>query len=201
MKPNVLLLCIILLMGTSCIHSQSEKTGDDLLLELAQKRRSIRRYTDQKIDRDTINNVLKVAMFAPSSYGQNPVEFVVVEDKETLAKLAKCKKMGAPAVAASVATIVVMADVSKGELWVEDTSVAASYILLAAEHYDIGACWNQIHLREGQRASASNEIKELLGIPPRYEVLCIIAMGHKGEQKAARTEKELDYNKIHFGKY
>ena len=61
--------------------------------------------------------------------------------------------------------------------------VAAGYILLAAEDLGIGACWNQIRDRDGQRLSASDEIKAILGIPSQYEVLCVIALGHKGENK------------------
>ena len=194
-------------MGTACAQTQTQSqsqptdSGDNSLLELVQKRRSIRRYNNQPIDRQVIDNILKVALFAPSSYGQNPVEFVVVENKQMLAKLANCKRIGAPSVAVSAATVVVMADTSKGELWVEDSSVAAGYVLLATENYGIGACWNQIHLREGQKASASSEIKQLLGIPARYEVLCLISMGYKAEQKVPHTDKELDLQKVHFEAY
>lgn len=200
MKTNFLLLLYIMLMGTSCANSQTRNMGDESLLELAKNRRSIRRYSNEKIEKATIDNIMKVALFAPSSYGQRPVEFVVVEDKETLTAIAAAKKIGAPSVR-NAAAVVVIADREKGELWIEDTSVAATYILLAAEHYGIGACWNQIRARDGQELSAGAEIREILGIPPRYEVLCVIAMGYKGEQKMPHTEKELDFRKVHFGKF
>lgn len=197
----ITILLSVLFMGTSCAESQPRNGGDDYLLELAQKRRSIRRYTDRKIERSLIDSILQVAMFAPSSYGQRPVEFVVVDDKKTLAALADTKRIGAPSVRTATVAIVVIADREKGELWIEDTSVAASYILLAAEHYGIGACWNQIRDRDGQHASSEQEIRELLGIPSRYSVLCIIAMGYKGEQKAPHSTNELDFGKIHFGRF
>ena len=158
------ILCIIfLLMGTSsCAESRTvTETGDSLML-LLENRRSIRRYTSERIDRQTLDYIMKAGAFAPSSYGQNPVEFIVVEDMEKLKDVARAKRIGAPSVRNAAAAIIVVADTSKGELWVEDSSVAAGYILLAAVQKGIGACWNQIRDRDGQRLSASDEIKEIL---------------------------------------
>lgn len=186
----------------SCTQAQQATSGnDDSLLRLAEQRRSVRQYTKEPIGRETIDNILTVAALAPSSYGQNPVEFVVVEGRETLSKLAACKRIGAPSVREAAAAVVVMADTSKGELWVEDASVAAGYLLLGAEQYGIGACWNQIHLRDGQRLSASDEIRQLLGIPERYEVLCVVSLGHKGEKKSPHSAEKMKEGRIRYGKF
>ncbi len=184
----------------SCTQAQQTKNdSDDCLLRLAEQRRSVRQYTDEPVNRETIDKILTVAALAPSSYGQNPVEFVVVEGREQLSKLASCKRIGAPSVSGAAAAVVVMADTSKGELWVEDASVAAGYLLLGAEQYGIGACWNQIHLRDGQRLSASDEIRQLLGIPDRYEVLCVVSLGHKDEQKKPRSGEQMKQGRIRYG--
>ena len=195
---KTLILSIAMLLGTSCVEAQSETVHPETLPELVRERRSIRRYTDEKIDRRILEDLVQVGMFAPSSYGQNPVEFVVVEDRAKLAAVARAKRIGAPSVRAAAAAVVVVVDTEKGELWVEDASVAAGYILLAAEHYGLGACWNQIRGRDGQRLSAEQEIRDILGIPSRYAVLCVIALGHKAEEKPPHTEKELDKGRIHF---
>ena len=196
-------ILMAMMINLSCSHAQDAQqtpvqAANDGLLQLAEQRRSVRQYTDEPLDRATIDKILTVAALAPSSYGQNPVEFVVVEGREKLAQLAACKRIGAPSVRVAKAAVVVMADTEKGELWVEDASVAAGYLLLAAEQYGIGACWNQIHLRDGQRKSASDEIRELLGIPSRYEVLCVVSLGHKGEQKAPRSAEQMKQGRIHY---
>jgi len=186
----------------SCANSQEVKRNDTRLEQLLKNRRSIRSYTAQPISRDTLQRIVDAGALAPSSYGQNPVEFVVVEDKAKLAAVARAKRIGAPSVRDAAAAIVVIADTSKGELWVEDASVAAGYILLAAEDLGIGACWNQIRDRDGQRLSASDEIKQILGIPSQYEVLCVVALGHKAENKAARTEREQKVQqRTHFERF
>ena len=60
---------------------------------------------------------------------------------------------------------------------------------------------HQIHLRDGQRLSASDEIRQLLCIPDRYEVLCVVALGHKGEKKSPRSAEKMKGGRIRYGKY
>jgi len=193
---------VIALIGVFAMEDKAtpgpESSG---LLKIAETRRSIRRYSSEPISPETISNIIAIAMLAPSSYGQNPVEFVVVQEREKLARLAACKRIGAPSVRASAASVVVMVDTSKGELWPEDGSVAATYLLLAAEQYGIGACWNQIRLRDGQRKSASREICELLGVPERYEVVCVVALGHPKSRLPPHRKEDIDFARLHMGKF
>lgn len=186
-------------MGTNSA-SANPGQGDDSMLELVKKRRSIRKYTDQTIERATLAAILKIALFAPAGHGKKVVEFVVVEDKSTLDTLARCKRMGAPSVRAAAAAVVVIVD-RNAELWIEDASVASTFLLLAAEQYGIGACWNHIRGRQGQKASADEEIRQLLDIPDRYTVLNIVALGHKGETKPAYTDADVSTQLIHYGKF
>lgn len=51
------------------------------LFEVARRRRSCRRYTSEKIPDEIVDEILKVALVAPSSWGGHPIEFVVVRDK------------------------------------------------------------------------------------------------------------------------
>ena len=174
---------------------------DNKLLELALKRRSVRKYTNEVIDENVINNIMKVALTAPSSFGHRPVEFVVVKDKNTIKELAARKSLGGSQIIGADAVIVVMVNQDRGEFWIEDGAIASSYILLAAEQYNVGACWVQIRNRKGIKKSSDEEIRELLNIPNNYSVLNLVALGGKGEQKKAYTESDFDKNKIHYEKY
>ena len=64
------------------------------LFELAAKRRSIRRYTEEHISEKVFHEIMKVALAAPCSFGHRPVEFVAVRDKNRIAGLAACKSNG-----------------------------------------------------------------------------------------------------------
>ena len=171
------------------------------LFELARRRRSCRRYTGEKISDEKVDEILKVALLAPSSWGGHPIEFVVVRDKDMIKKIARCKRMGAGSLPQADVAIVVMANTAGLELWIEDAAVASTYILLAAEQFNVGACWIHIRNRAGQRTTADEEIRRLLGVPENFSVLNVVALGGKGEKKSARTEKDLPLKNIHREKF
>ncbi len=167
------------------------------LFELAAKRRSIRRYTSDHISDDVLNEIMKVALAAPCSFGHRPVEFVIVRDKKRIIDLAACKSLGGSQIIGADTIIVVMVKLDHGEFWIEDGAIASGYILLAAEQYDIGACWVHIRNRTGRKRSSDEEIRELLDVPDGYAVLNLIALGGKGEKKKGYSETDFDFSKVH----
>lgn len=56
----------------------------DDVLELIRSRRSKRRFRDDVVERGLIEKVLEAARFAPSGHNAQPVEFIVVQDKDAL---------------------------------------------------------------------------------------------------------------------
>lgn len=174
---------------------------ENRLFELAAARRSVRRYSGEPIDQDTLNEIMKVALTAPCSFGHRPVEFIIVEDPERMRSLAACKSLGGTQIIGAGAVIVVMVNLDRGEFWIEDGAIASSYILLAAEQYGLGACWVHIRNRTGKKKSSDEEVRELLGVPDGYAVLNLIALGGKGEHKQGYTESDFDMEKIHYEKY
>lgn len=171
---------------------------DNKLFELTAKRRSIRSYTGEPIEKAVLEEIMKVALTAPCSFGHRPVEFVVVQDQDRIRELASCKSYGGNQIIGAGAVIVVMVKLDRGEFWIEDGAIASSYILLAAEQYDIGACWVHIRNRDGKRKSSDEEIRELLGVPDGYAVLNLVALGGKAETKRGYSEGDFDLNKIHY---
>lgn len=89
----------------------------DKLQELVLKRRSTRRFKNQPLSKSVIDRILEVSLTAPSSWGAQPVHFVVVEDKEKIKRIARCKAMGATPLLTASTAIVVMVDTSNCELW------------------------------------------------------------------------------------
>ncbi|MBT8355810.1 MAG: nitroreductase family protein, partial [Desulfofustis sp.] len=49
-----------------------------MLLDLLRERRSIRKFTDQKIEEETLDILIEAVLRSPSSRSLNPWEFVVV---------------------------------------------------------------------------------------------------------------------------
>ena len=169
--------------------------------ELTAKRRSVRRYGSKRIDDDVINEIMKVALTAPTSFGHKPVEYVVVRDHKMIRSIGACKQMGGSQINGADTVVVVMvktADKRAAEFWIEDGAIASSYILLAVEQYDLGACWVHIRNRMGQLKTSDEEIRALLGVPDDYTVLNLVAIGEKGEKKTSYTDKDLHMENVHY---
>lgn len=69
-------------------------------------RTSVRKYTNQPVEQEKIEKILRAGMAAPSAMNQQPWEFYVVENKEVLKKLSKCSQY-AGSVEKSAVTFVV----------------------------------------------------------------------------------------------
>ena len=172
----------------------------DMLLELVQNRHSTRSFTGETIDDEIIQKILNIAMYAPSSWGGHPIEFIVIRDKNTLKELARCKAMGAGPLVYSDVAIVVLTDKRNLELWVEDAAVASTYILLACEYYGVGACWIHMKDRKGHSKMAEDDIRELLHIPEYYGILNVVSLGVKRDN-TSNKETRIDASKIHYEYY
>lgn len=169
---------------------------------LVEKRRSIRRYKDKKVEQDKVSRLIEAALCAPSSMGHTPWEFIIVDDRDTLEKLSKAKAHGASFLKNAPLAIVVCADPAKSDVWVEDAAISAVFIQLAAEAMGLGSCWIQIRKRMHEDGkSASRHVKDLLQIPDNLEVQCFIAAGYPDETKPARKKEDLLYERVHKGSY
>ncbi|MBO1307318.1 nitroreductase family protein [Enterococcus sp. 669A] len=169
--------------------------------ELAANRRSIRKFTGETVDEKDVEEIVKTALLAPSSWGGHPVEFVVIKDKKKIRDIAACKAMGAGPLSSADVAIVVLVNKKNLELWIEDGAIASAYLLLAAEERGIGACWIHIRDRMGKRKSADEEIRDILGVPNNYTVLNCVALGQKKEHKAPRSESKLHLENIHYEQF
>lgn len=172
------------------------------MIELLFKRRSIRKYRDISIEKDKVEKLIKAALLSPSSRGIRPWEFIIIEDKSTLNNLSKSKTHGSSFLSESALGIVIIADTTKSDVWVEDTSIASTIVQLQAEEMGLGSCWIQIRNRmHNDKITSEKYIKQVLGIPENYCVEAIISIGYPNEIKKAYDESELKYNKIHSEKF
>jgi len=173
-----------------------------MFIALIQKRRSIRRFLPRPVEAEKINALLEAVLRAPSSRGLNPWEFIVVTDPDLLKKLSGAKQHGSAFVEHAALGIVVCADPEKCDVWVEDASIAAIFIQLAAESLGLGSCWIQIRERmHNGTKSAQEYVFETLNIPATMRVECIIAIGYPDEQKPPHKAEELLYEKVHADIY
>ncbi|MEI7789314.1 MAG: nitroreductase family protein, partial [Chlorobiaceae bacterium] len=101
-------------------------------IELLRKRRSIRKYSTEKISPELIEIIIEAALRSPSARALNPWEFILVDDPELILKLSQVKQNGSEFLMNAPFAIVVCADSSKTDFWIEDSSIAAIIIQLTA---------------------------------------------------------------------
>lgn len=171
-------------------------------LELVTNRRSVRQYTEEILLPQEVERIMKAALMAPTSKNSRSWQFVLVEDKDTLKKLALCKSSGASFVEHCALAIIIMTDPLQSEAHVEDAAIVATYIQLQAEDLGLGTCWCQIKGRETADGYDSDQyVRDLLDIPLQLAIGCIVTIGHKARVGKPHDEAKLQWEKLHIGKY
>jgi len=101
-------------------------------------RRSIRRFTQASIPAEDVKLIMEAALMAPTSKSSRPWHFVLVDDRNTLERLSQCRQAGSGPIAKCRLAVVVCADSSLTGPWIEDATIAATYIKLQAQDLGLG---------------------------------------------------------------
>lgn len=170
--------------------------------QLIINRRSTRKFTEEPLSPEQVEMIMKAALMSPASKSANPWQFLLVEDKEMLDKLSYCKKSSSRLIAGCALAIVVLANPLTSDVWIEDSSIASIMIQLQAEDLGLGSCWVQVRERYTMSNTPSDEyIRELFDIPMQLQVLSVIAIGHKAQERPPFDKEKLQWEKIHIGKF
>jgi nitroreductase len=168
------------------------------LTDIMLKRRSTRKFTDEKVTRDELEKILQAALLAPTSRNRKPCNFMVVERKETLEELSQCKDHGAELIKGAALAIVVLADTMITDTWSEDSSIALTFMHLMATELGLGSCWVQVHMRKKDGVYAEEVVREILKVDSHYRIAGILAIGHSDDIPQPHTLEDIDKSKIHF---
>ena len=167
-------------------------------LESIFRRRSIRKYTDQPVEPEKLNLLLKAAMAAPSAMNCRPWEFVVVTDPEKLAQFRKRLIFGnrnAPMAIVVCGNPSLSVNPAAWLFWVQDCSIATENLLIAAASLGLGTVWVGVH----PVAEFMRVVREVAGLPKHVKPLGLIYVGYPAEEKQARTQ--FDEKRVHMEIY
>ena len=149
------------------------------MLEEIETRQSIRRYKDQKVEREKIETLLKAAMQAPTARNKQEWRFLVIEDRESLDNIVSFSPYTQMMKQAQVA-IIVSGDktITKDESYIYvDCAAAIENILLEGVHLGLGTCWCAI----GPNGDRILAFKEYFKLPEEYLPVAVIAIGYPDE--------------------
>jgi nitroreductase len=168
------------------------------ILEAIFHRRSIRKFTDQLVEPEKLDQLLKAAMAAPSAMNCKPWEFVVVTDPEKLAQFRRRLIFGnrnAPAAILVCGNPSLSTNPVARLFWVQDCSFAGENILIAATGLGLGTVWIGVH----PVAEFVRVVREIISLPKHVTPLGLIFIGYPAEEKPARTQ--YDEKRVHWQKY
>lgn len=152
--------------------------------ELIAARHSVRKFTDSPVAREIIDAMIEEALTAPSSKNTRSTGFMIVEDKSTLEAISEMRESGSAFVAGAAAAIIVLGDESKTDLWVDNASISATFLMLSAVDKGLGSCWVHVNGRprsksDASKGTAEDYLRELLGIKENMRILCVLALGYE----------------------
>lgn len=173
-----------------------------MFMEMIRNRRSVRQFEDRPVPAAAIAEIVEAALRSPSSRGLMPWHFVVVTDPQRLAAVSRAKPHGASFLKDAPLGIAVCADPAICDVWIEDASIATTYIQLAAEAHGLGSCWIQFRQRQdadGRPAEAN--VRDALGVPGSLNVLSVVAIGYPSRRPAAHGPDTLLAERVHREAY
>ncbi len=157
-------------------------------------RRSIRQYTDKQVAPETIHDVLRAGMSAPSAGNERPWHFIVLTDHDLLDRIPTFHPYSAMLKHASAA-ILVCGDPSLERhpgYWVLDCAAATENMLLAAHAKGLGAVWCGVYPTEDR----VENIRKLLGLADRLVPFSLVPLGFPAEIKQA--DDRFDESRVHW---
>lgn len=148
-------------------------------IEAILSRRSIRRYTSQKVSGQLIKELLEAAMSAPSASNEQPWHFIIINEPKILEDIPKFHPYSGMLREAPLAFLVcVDLDLGTEGFLIQDGSAATENLLIAAHAKGLGAVWLGIYpLKE-----RTTGMRKLLAIPERILPLSLIAIGYPAER-------------------
>ncbi len=161
------------------------------LLDAIVKRRSVREYDPVDIPREHLEKVLDAGRRAPSGGNLQPLEYVVITDKELINKLGRVQRSVGQA--SAIITIVAHPEVSK--FWLEDASAAAENMLLTIVDLGYASVWV-----EGTLTPHEEWVKDLLGVPGDRHLLIMLPIG-KAKVVPPPKEKKPLAELVHWNRY
>ena len=163
------------------------------LKEIIKGRHAVRKFKDKQVEQDKLQRILEAGNAAPTAKNLQPHRIYVLQSEEALEKLdtlTHCRYG---------AKTVLLFTFNKDEDWknpleegvhsgIEDVSIVATHIMLAAYEEGLGSCWCNYF--------ANKKLEETFNIPSNEQSVLILPIGYEADDSVVapthNTKKNLD---------
>jgi len=185
----------------------SWKAMSSFVLELARKRRSVRRYLPRDVGIERVLYGIRAALEAPSGANQQPWRFIVVKDADVKARLRQVCEEGERRFYEKVRGELGEWLAKRGFTWEKPFLTEAPYLVAVfaelGKPYAVQSVWLAVGymllaLEEAGLASLTytppnpGEAGAVLGAPRRFALQTIIPVGLPREEKAKEPRMSLE---------
>jgi nitroreductase len=158
-----------------------------MIRDLVLNNRSYRRFEEVDITLETLKELVDLARLSASAMNAQPLKYILSCDRERnsmvfphLVWATYLKNWPGPAEGERPsAYTIILGDTEISRFWDYDAGIAAQSILLGATEKGLGGCMIANIRKEG--------LRKALKIPPRYEILLVLALGKPREKVMIET--------------
>ena len=161
------------------------------LYDVINARRSIRKYTDRSVPRETVEKILNAGRLAPSWKNRQCWRIVLVSDPELKRQMGMVVDNPSAELYATAPYILVLCadptdsgSMSGKDYYMVDCGICMEHIVLAATAEGLGTCWVGYF--------PENPLKNLLGIPRDTRIVALSPLGYPAEAPEARPRQPLE---------
>ncbi len=161
-------------------------------------RRSVRKFLDKPVEAEKVEKLLRAAMQAPSASNQQPWEFIVIDDKDLIVKLADFSRYSKLLLGAPLAFVILEKQQIKSLAFSEqDLGAATQNLLLQVVEEGLGACWMGVS-RGDERQKF---ITEMFNLPDIVRPYAVVGVGYPEDENANKFVDRYDATRVHYNKY
>jgi nitroreductase len=169
-------------------------------MRLFRTRRTIRKFSDQEVSEETLEELLDAASLAPSRLDLRPLHYLVIRDVQLKTKLAEALRVR-PYLEHAPVVIAVCADPQQSPTWELDGSAAIENMLLASTALELGGVW--VGPKRSQLWEAAIQVlREAADLPENMNVVSFVSIGYPAEEREPYEPGEkLDRRRIHYDRW
>ena len=161
-------------------------------------RRSVRKFLDKAVEPEVIDRMLRAAMQAPSATNQQPWEFIVIDDRQTIDRLADFSPYAKMLPGAPLAVVILEKQGMRAPRFTEqDLGAAVQNLMLQAVKEGLGTVWMGV----GRNSERETFLTEMFNLPETVKPFAVLAIGYPAEENANRFVDRYDETRVHYNKY
>ena len=150
---------------------------------LIASRRSIRKFEPTAVPEEVVNRLVEATLTAPSSRNSRSTHLMIIDNAETIVRMAEMRDYGSSFMKNAPLVILVMGDTTVTDKWLVNASISATMLQLACVDEGLGSCWVHVDgslcFKDNPDGPTADEfLRKMLPIPDRMNILCAVAIGY-----------------------